>query len=66
MLKPNAVNLRVKLWKLYFPKDKEYIIPKPNDPRLITRVSIAVAKAAIKSGLAIKEITDWNKYEEFN
>ena len=28
MLKPNAVNLRVKLWKLYFPKDKEYIIPK--------------------------------------
>ena len=28
MLKPNAVNLRVKLWKLYFPEDKEYIIPK--------------------------------------
>ena len=28
MLKPNAVNLRVKLWKLYFPDDKKYIIPK--------------------------------------
>ena len=28
MLKPNAVNLRVKLWKLYFPEDKKYIIPK--------------------------------------
>ena len=28
MLKPSAVNLRVKLWKLYFPEDKEYIIPK--------------------------------------
>ena len=27
MLKPSAVNLRVKLWKLYFPEDKEYIIP---------------------------------------
>ena len=29
MLKPNAVDLRVKLWKLYFPEDKKYIIPKP-------------------------------------
>jgi len=29
MLKPNAVNLRVKLWKLYYPEDKKYIIPKP-------------------------------------
>jgi hypothetical protein len=28
MLKPNAVNLRVKLWKLFFPNDKKYIIPK--------------------------------------
>ena len=28
MLKPNAVNLRVKLWKLYFPEDKKYIVPK--------------------------------------
>ena len=29
MLKPNAVNLRIKLWTLYYPKDKEYSIPKP-------------------------------------
>ena len=29
MLKPNAVDLSVKLWKLYFPEDKKYIIPKP-------------------------------------
>ena len=28
MLKPAAVNLRVKLWKLYFPEDKKYVIPK--------------------------------------
>ncbi len=43
---------------------KEYIIPKPFDPRLITRVSIAVAKAAIKSGVARKPITDWDAYEQ--
>jgi len=29
MLKPSAVNLRVKLWKLYYPEDKKYVIPKP-------------------------------------
>ena len=29
MLKPSAVNLRIKLWKLFFPKDEKYIIPKP-------------------------------------
>jgi len=29
MLKPNAVNLRIKLWKLFFPEDKKYVIPKP-------------------------------------
>jgi ATP-dependent RNA helicase SUPV3L1/SUV3 len=29
MLKPNAVNLRIKLWKLYFPADEKYIVPKP-------------------------------------
>ncbi len=43
---------------------KEYIIPKPFDPRLITRISIAVAKAAIKSGVARKPITDWDAYEQ--
>ncbi len=42
----------------------EYIIPKPTDPRLITEVSIAVAKAAIASGVARQPITDWDKYKE--
>ena len=41
---------------------KEYIIPKPFDKRLISRVSIAVAKAAIKSGVARTKIDDWNDY----
>ncbi len=43
---------------------KDYLIPKPVDPRLITTISPAVAKAAIKSEVARKEITDWKKYEE--
>ncbi len=43
---------------------KEYLIPKPNDPRLITEISIAVAKAAIQTGVAQKPIQDWNKYRE--
>jgi len=40
-----------------------YIIPKPMDPRLLVRVSTAVAKAAMESGVARKPITDWNDYE---
>tara|TARA_B100000902_G_C27302253_1_gene913506 strand:+ start:350 stop:2611 length:2262 start_codon:yes stop_codon:yes gene_type:complete len=60
---PETVNLAYHGKNLSFGND--YIIPKPNDPRLITRVSIAVAKAAIKSGVAKKEITNWTKYEEF-
>ena len=59
---PEDVNLAYHGKNLTFGPD--YIIPKPNDPRLITRVSIAVAKAAIKSGVAKKEITDWQKYED--
>lgn len=43
---------------------KEYIIPKPVDSRLITEVSMAVAKAAIESGVARKAIADWSKYED--
>lgn len=43
---------------------REYIIPTPFDPRLIHVVSIAVAKAAIESGVAKKPITDWAEYEE--
>lgn len=41
----------------------EYFIPKPVDPRLITEVSMAVAKAAMDSGVARKQITDWNEYK---
>lgn len=41
-----------------------YIIPKPMDPRLLSRVSLAVAKAAVKSKVAQKQITDWTAYEE--
>jgi malate dehydrogenase (oxaloacetate-decarboxylating)(NADP+) len=40
----------------------EYLIPKPLDPRLITTVAPAVAKAAMQSGLAQKPITDWEAY----
>jgi malate dehydrogenase (oxaloacetate-decarboxylating)(NADP+) len=39
-----------------------YLIPKPLDPRLITTVSPAVAKAAMDSGVARKQITDWEAY----
>jgi malate dehydrogenase (oxaloacetate-decarboxylating)(NADP+) len=46
--------------KLSFGPD--YLIPKPLDPRLITTVAPAVAKAAMDSGLARQPITDWNEY----
>ena len=42
----------------------KYFIPKPVDPRLITEVSAAVAKAAMDSGVARKEITDWETYKQ--
>lgn len=41
---------------------REYFIPKPMDPRLIEVVSLAVAKAAVESGVARKPITDWETY----
>ncbi len=41
---------------------KEYLIPKPLDPRLLSRISTAVAKAAIASGVARKKIIDWEVY----
>ena len=43
---------------------KNYIIPKPLDPRLITTVSVAVAKAAITSGVARKTIKNWDEYKQ--
>ncbi|WP_316802090.1 NADP-dependent malic enzyme [Pedobacter nototheniae] len=59
---PEAVNLAYNARNLKFGKD--YIIPKPVDFRLITEVSIAVAKAAIESGVARKIISDWDAYSE--
>jgi malate dehydrogenase (oxaloacetate-decarboxylating)(NADP+) len=59
---PEQVNVAYGATKLIF--GKEYIIPKPFDPRLITIVAPAVAKAAMDSGVALNPITDWNKYEE--
>lgn len=41
-----------------------YIIPKPLDPRLLTTVAPAVARAAMESGIARQPITDWEKYEQ--
>jgi malate dehydrogenase (oxaloacetate-decarboxylating)(NADP+) len=59
---PEQVNIAYGETKLNFGKD--YIIPKPFDPRLITHVAPAVAKAAMESGVALNPITDWGKYEE--
>ena len=59
---PEIVNKVYKVGKLSFGRD--YFIPKPVDPRLLLEVSTAVAKAAIASGVARKEITDWEKYKE--
>jgi len=59
---PEQVNIAYGETKLNFGKD--YIIPKPFDPRLITVVAPAVAKAAMDSGVAQVEILDWDKYEE--
>ena len=58
---PETVNLAYKTKNLTFGRD--YIIPKPLDPRLITHVAMAVAKAAIDSGVARKPIKDWKAYE---
>ncbi|MGN1263649.1 MAG: phosphate acyltransferase, partial [Prevotella sp.] len=58
---PDVVNDVYHVNNLTFGPD--YFIPKPVDPRLITEVSAAVAKAAIDSGVARKEITDWVLYK---
>ena len=59
---PEVVNKAYKVENLKF--GREYIIPKPLDPRLIYHVAPAVAKAAMESGVAQKEITDWDAYKE--
>ncbi len=58
---PDIVNLAYNEKNLSF--GRQYIIPKPVDPRLITTIAPAVAKAAMESGLAQKPITDWEAYE---
>ena len=59
---PDIVNRAYHVRNFTFGPD--YFIPKPVDPRLITEVSMAVAKAAIESGVARKEITDWKAYRQ--
>ena len=59
---PEIVNKVYHVSSLSF--GREYFIPKPVDPRLLTEVSAAVAKAAIESGVARKTITDWDAYKE--
>lgn len=58
---PEQVNIAYEETKLHFGKD--YIIPKPFDPRLIVEVPVAVAKAAMDSGVAREPIEDWESYE---
>ena len=59
---PEQVNIANGVTKLTFGRD--YIIPSPFDPRLISVVASAVAKAAMDSGVAQNPILDWEKYEE--
>jgi len=58
---PDVVNDVYKVNNLTF--GRNYFIPKPVDPRLITEVSAAVAKAAMESGVARKRIEDWDEYK---
>jgi malate dehydrogenase (oxaloacetate-decarboxylating)(NADP+) len=59
---PDIVNLAYNEKTISFGKD--YIIPKPLDPRLLSTVAPAVALAAMESGVAKKNILDWEAYEE--
>ncbi|MCX2719033.1 NADP-dependent malic enzyme [Lentiprolixibacter aurantiacus] len=59
---PEQVNIAYGETKLTFGKD--YIIPKPFDPRLIAEVPMAVARAAMESGVAKAPVADWERYRE--
>ncbi len=59
---PEQVNIAYGETRLTFGRD--YIIPKPFDPRLIAEVPPAVAKAAMESGVAKEPIEDWDKYKD--
>ena len=60
-LVPEDVNITYGETNITFGPD--YIIPKPNDPRLISKVAPAVAKAAIESGVSKIKIEDWEAYK---
>lgn len=59
---PEQVNIAYGETRLNFGRD--YIIPKPFDPRLISEVPPAVARAAMESGVAKNPVLDWAKYED--
>lgn len=59
---PEQVNIAYGETKLNF--GREYIIPKPFDPRLIATIPPAVARAAMESGVAMEPIQDWERYED--
>ena len=59
---PEVVNKAYRVENLHFGRD--YIIPKPLDPRLIYHVAPAVAKAAMETGVAKTAIEDWEQYKE--
>lgn len=59
---PEEVNVAYQVTNLKF--GKEYIIPKPSDPRLITHIAPAVARAAMDSGVARKPIENWEAYSD--
>nr|WP_298991500.1 NADP-dependent malic enzyme [uncultured Polaribacter sp.] len=59
---PEQVNIVYDEVSLTF--GKEYIIPKPFDPRLIYEIPPAIAKAAMDSGVALEPIQDWDNYRE--
>ncbi len=59
---PPVVNAAYEGTKLTYGRD--YILPKPLDPRLLMTVAPAVARAAAESGVARRPITDWADYDE--
>ena len=59
---PEQVNIAYGETRLSF--SREYIIPKPFDPRLISEIPPAIARAAMESGVAKEPIEDWDKYKE--
>ncbi len=59
---PDSVLRAYHVEKMHF--GKEYLIPKPFDPRVLTWEAVAVAKAAVETGVARQPIKDWDEYRE--